>query len=274
MKDGADARTQLELALVKGARPEHDPSLRALLARLERLEARPPAPPAPSRPGRAAPRSRRPPAGAPPAPSRRPRRPPRPSRRRGRGPRARGRRAAVVAASAEVDGAPAGHRRRGRRAGRARAEPEVRVGVELDLTASPSCGRPCSPTSRSAADAPRADRERPPVRARRRRAHAQLGRVRRVLQAQGGGPGLPRADRDARSARSPAARCGSPTRSPTTTPQHGRRRRPPLSEDELIDALHARVRRRGASSRRGVADAPAAQPQRPAPAGAEDAGKR
>ena len=40
MKDGADPRTQLELALIKGARPEHDPSLRALMARLERLEGR------------------------------------------------------------------------------------------------------------------------------------------------------------------------------------------------------------------------------------------
>src|SRR4051794_2545909 len=38
MKDGADPRTQLELALVKGAQPEHDPSVKALLARLERLE--------------------------------------------------------------------------------------------------------------------------------------------------------------------------------------------------------------------------------------------
>jgi DNA polymerase III subunit gamma/tau len=48
---GADARTRLELALVKAARPEVDGSLRALLARIERLEsARPvvgsaPAPP-------------------------------------------------------------------------------------------------------------------------------------------------------------------------------------------------------------------------------------
>src|SRR5690242_12433829 len=32
MKDGADPRTQLELALVKGAQPEHDPSVKALLA--------------------------------------------------------------------------------------------------------------------------------------------------------------------------------------------------------------------------------------------------
>ena len=39
MKDGADPRTQLELALVKAAAPEVDPSTKALLARLSRLEA-------------------------------------------------------------------------------------------------------------------------------------------------------------------------------------------------------------------------------------------
>jgi DNA polymerase-3 subunit gamma/tau len=39
VKDGADARTQLELALVKAAQPEVDASTRALLARIERLEA-------------------------------------------------------------------------------------------------------------------------------------------------------------------------------------------------------------------------------------------
>jgi DNA polymerase III subunit gamma/tau len=38
MKDGADARTQLELALVRAADPARDPSVKALLARLERLE--------------------------------------------------------------------------------------------------------------------------------------------------------------------------------------------------------------------------------------------
>jgi DNA polymerase III subunit gamma/tau len=57
MKNGADARTQLELALVKAAAPDVDASTRALLARLERLEARlnpgqeqpaAPPPPAPS----------------------------------------------------------------------------------------------------------------------------------------------------------------------------------------------------------------------------------
>ncbi len=39
VKAGADARTQLELALMKAAAPELDPSVRALLARIERLEA-------------------------------------------------------------------------------------------------------------------------------------------------------------------------------------------------------------------------------------------
>jgi DNA polymerase-3 subunit gamma/tau len=38
MKDGADARTQLELALLKAAAPAYDPSVKALLARIERLE--------------------------------------------------------------------------------------------------------------------------------------------------------------------------------------------------------------------------------------------
>jgi DNA polymerase-3 subunit gamma/tau len=41
VRAGADARTRLELALVKAARPAVDASLRALLARIERLEARP-----------------------------------------------------------------------------------------------------------------------------------------------------------------------------------------------------------------------------------------
>ncbi len=38
VRAGADARTRLELALVKSAKPEVDASLRALLARIERLE--------------------------------------------------------------------------------------------------------------------------------------------------------------------------------------------------------------------------------------------
>ncbi|HYM57003.1 MAG TPA: DNA polymerase III subunit gamma/tau [Solirubrobacteraceae bacterium] len=40
MKDGSDARTQLELALVKAAVPRHEASTKALLTRLERVEAR------------------------------------------------------------------------------------------------------------------------------------------------------------------------------------------------------------------------------------------
>jgi DNA polymerase III subunit gamma/tau len=70
LKDGADARTQLELALLKAAEPAHDPSVKALLARIERLEARlsgatPPSGPAgraashdPSEPATAAGRTR------------------------------------------------------------------------------------------------------------------------------------------------------------------------------------------------------------------------
>jgi DNA polymerase III subunit gamma/tau len=59
MKDGADARTQLELALLKAATPAYDPSVKALLARLERLEGRgggaaPPAPALPHSPAEAA----------------------------------------------------------------------------------------------------------------------------------------------------------------------------------------------------------------------------
>ncbi|MHB8241276.1 MAG: DNA polymerase III subunit gamma/tau [Solirubrobacteraceae bacterium] len=43
VRAGADARTRLELALVKAARPQLDNSMRALLARIERLEAGGPA---------------------------------------------------------------------------------------------------------------------------------------------------------------------------------------------------------------------------------------
>jgi DNA polymerase-3 subunit gamma/tau len=53
MKDGADARTQLELALVKAADPALEPTAKALLARVERLEAHAGAPPAPRHAGRA-----------------------------------------------------------------------------------------------------------------------------------------------------------------------------------------------------------------------------
>jgi DNA polymerase-3 subunit gamma/tau len=54
MKDGADARTQLDLVLVKAAEPAHDPSAKALLARIERLEGRGGAPAAPHDPAQPA----------------------------------------------------------------------------------------------------------------------------------------------------------------------------------------------------------------------------
>jgi DNA polymerase-3 subunit gamma/tau len=62
VRDGADARTQLELALVKAAAPEVDAGTKALLARIERLEsgsapqaATAPAPPTPAPPAPARP---------------------------------------------------------------------------------------------------------------------------------------------------------------------------------------------------------------------------
>jgi len=75
VKDGADQRIQLELALAKAAAPRIDHSMRALLARIERLEgrggvaeapsARPEAPtPTPTPPERPAPPSHDAPAGA------------------------------------------------------------------------------------------------------------------------------------------------------------------------------------------------------------------
>jgi DNA polymerase III subunit gamma/tau len=71
VKDGADARTRVELALVEAASPQIDPSAKALMARLERLEAAlagdgaTPAPLPPVAPPEAAPAPR---AAAPPAP--------------------------------------------------------------------------------------------------------------------------------------------------------------------------------------------------------------
>ncbi len=119
MKDGADPRTQLELALIKGARPEHDPSTRALMARLERLEGRGATPAPVHRPevaatpaGRAASESAPPPAAAvPPAHEA----------------------AAVVAASAEIDGGPTVTAVAVVEPDGGIGEPDVRVGVELDL---------------------------------------------------------------------------------------------------------------------------------------------
>src|SRR6202035_3116897 len=48
--NGAQARIQLELVLIKAAAPEVDPSTKALLARIERLEAGQPVKPAAAAP--------------------------------------------------------------------------------------------------------------------------------------------------------------------------------------------------------------------------------
>ena len=127
MKDGCDPRTQLELALIKAARPEHDPSLRALMARLERLEGGRPAaaPPAPVHrpevPATPAARAAQEPAPAATAPSVDPPSPPTAEA------------PAVVAASVEVDGAPPVTAVAVVGPDGEVSEPDVRVGVELDL---------------------------------------------------------------------------------------------------------------------------------------------
>jgi DNA polymerase III subunit gamma/tau len=86
VKDGADARTRLEAALVKAAAPQMDPAARALTARIERLEAAlagggAPAPAGPMAPvERAAPAPERSaPAPERPAPERTPPSPPEPA---------------------------------------------------------------------------------------------------------------------------------------------------------------------------------------------------
>ena len=70
VRAGADARTRLELALVKAARPHTDTSMRALLARIERLEQGAPAPPPESAPAQEAPAAGVEPADVEPAPAR------------------------------------------------------------------------------------------------------------------------------------------------------------------------------------------------------------
>ena len=189
MKDGADARTQLELALVKAAAPELRPvGARRCCRAIERLEAaarrgraagrarargardrrgprraarRPPAAPAPEgdaarrrrRPARGL---RRPPAAAPAADPSRRRRP------RSRRPR-RARPLATEAARARR------RRGRGRRAGRAALRADRGRGRARPGRRSPSCGRPCSSRSAGASGRcwPTRSRSRAPVRARR-----------------------------------------------------------------------------------------------------------
>ena len=159
IKDGADPRTQLELALIKAARPEYDPSLRALVARIERLEGRGSGALAPvHRPevaataaGRAAKEAvaAAPASGtakdaaAAPAPDAAKEAAPAPNTAKeaasspastaagGPPPLAAG--AAIVAATAEIEGGPAVTAVAVVEPGGEVGEPEVRIGVELDL---------------------------------------------------------------------------------------------------------------------------------------------
>ena len=98
MKDGADARTQLELALVKAADPARDASQKALLARAGAPRARP------GTGGRRRPRRSTRPSGPPPPAGQAPA-PPRPPHA-GRGRRRRPCRSAAPAAVAAVAVAP------------------------------------------------------------------------------------------------------------------------------------------------------------------------
>ena len=257
MKDGSDARTQLELALVKAAVPKVDASAKALQSRLERLEAGRPAarrPRAARRrcppPPRAAPRSRRVAANGAPSelrraePLRSARRraaePLRSARRRAGPPRdaAPARRRATLRrrpappADAAPDPPPrrAGRRRRrgdrarraGRRAdrGRGRARPRrLRRAV---------AGRHRVDPGRAAA-ARRAPQGGAAVRARGRGADARLGRDPRPLPAQGRGPAQPRADRPRDPRRHRRLAAARPRDAGRRPPRPRRRRSPRTS---------------------------------------------
>ena len=235
MKDGSDARTQLELALVKAAVPKVDNSAKALQSRLERLEAGRPAPTPARRPGRqerGRPRHRR-----------RPRRAHerrieggRPSGRARRG-AASGRRLAARPSGRPLRARPFGgprpgafgRRRRGRRSpgagaggGRGGARPRrLRRAVAGRHRVDPG----------GAAAAGGAPQGRPPLGARQRGADARVGRDGRAVQAQGRGRRQPRADRP----RDP----GGHRRRPAARPRAGGRH----PRGERADALARRARR-------------------------------
>ena len=192
MKDGSDARTQLELALVKAALPKVDASAKALQSRLERLEAGrsapTPAPPggrAPDVPATAAGRATPPTNGAPkeapaaagpcgaarPLPARRSARPDRGHFPRAFGGRRRRHRAGRLGGAGGRGRRPRARLLRRAVAGRHRVDP----------------GR--APAAR------RAPQGRPARRARQRGAHARVGGDARPLEAQGRGRRQPRADR-------------------------------------------------------------------------------
>ena len=172
MKDGADARTQLDLVLVKAAEPAHDPSTKALLARLERLEGRAPAPAPAARPGRA-------------------------RHRAGRTRVAVGRdHDAPTSAAARARGQPRGRAARPRRRRRSPRSPSSSRTASSRSRRSPSCGRLSLESLEG--ESPRLAailQEARPTSLADQDLTLALARVGRVLQAPGRGPGEARADR-------------------------------------------------------------------------------
>ena len=256
IREGDEARMTVELALLRSARPEIDPSRAALAQRLERLEQ-----------ALAALRPRRRRAGAARRRAVEPARP-RPSLRRPRArprPDARGAARAAPAAVAAIARAPSppprrppGPRRsRRRRARQVRAPPPAAAeALDLDRVAGlwPAVLDQMRQSGAGLLSAAVGDARPVAVDPERRDADDRLPARRRLQPPQGRGQGEPRARRrgDPRGGRHAAApglrRCSTPSPPAEAAPEPGAaaaRRR-----ERARRALHQRVRRRGADRRR------------------------
>ena len=208
MKDGADPRTQLELALVKAAKPELEPSVKALQERIARLEsrARRPPPPAPQVAAR-----RRPPPRRPSRP-RRPRRPPVRTPERAETPAGR-------AAAPGQAAAAAPHRPRRHQAAPPPAARRAGPGRRRPRHAAPDARAPRRARATAPTTPPR--RRTPPRPPRRPSAAAPPSRSPR--RSRGSRPSRPRPRCPARRTSAPPRR----SRSPTRPPRRSRRSSPP-----------------------------------------------
>ena len=223
MKDGADARTQLELALLKAAAPAYDPTVKALLARIERLEARGPAAPAARRARRRRPRARRP---------RRPRRrAPRPPRAARPSPSPRRSRASRPSPPRPRCPAPPGARPRPPRAPRRPPRPSPPSSRRRPIR------RPRSPPSRSSS----------PTRRRPSRASPPRSSCRRT-RSRSSGPPCSTAWRRRRRCWPPCSRARAPPASTAASSRSRGPSRPPCSS--------ARPRTRRARRRSRASSAP------------------
>ena len=245
IRDGADARLPLEVALITAARPAASAAPGALLARVERLEhalaggAVPRRRRAPAARG-PAPAAAAPPAGPAPARQLRRQRPPSAARRPPRArPPLRGGSDAAPAAVAAPAPAPTARRPRSRRP-RSAARAAARRGSRRPLRPRPSSSRsrPAGARRSGSSPAPRAAccRPRGP---RPSRARASSSRSpRRCSRARSA---TPTSSRRRSRARSP---CGC---SPASWPSRRRRRATPtdgdgtISEVELLDQLRRRL---------------------------------